>query len=54
MATHSSILAWKIPKLEDPSGLQSMGPPRVRQLSTHPRRAAFTIEGKGRLCLAPT
>ena len=31
---------------------QSMGLPRVRQLSTHPRRAAFTIEGKGRLCLA--
>ena len=25
MATHSSILAWKIPWLEDTSGLQSMG-----------------------------
>ena len=23
--THSSILAWKIPWTEDPSGLQSMG-----------------------------
>ena len=40
--------------IEDPSGPQIMGSPRVRQLSTHPRRAAFTIEGKGRLCLAPT
>ena len=25
MATHSSILAWKIPWTEDPGGLQSMG-----------------------------
>ena len=25
MATHSSILAWKIPWREDPGGLQSMG-----------------------------
>ena len=24
MATHSSILAWKIPWTEDPGGLQSM------------------------------
>ena len=30
MATHSSILAWEIPKAEEPSGLQSMGSPRVR------------------------
>ena len=25
MATHSSILAWKIPSREEPGGLQSMG-----------------------------
>ena len=25
MATHSSILAWKIPLTEEPGGLQSMG-----------------------------
>ena len=25
MATHSSILAWKIPWIEDPDGLQSTG-----------------------------
>ena len=30
MATHSSTLAWKIPWMEEPSGLQSMGPQRVR------------------------
>ena len=31
MATHSSILAWKIPRAEEPGGLQSMGFQRVRQ-----------------------
>ena len=25
MATHSSILAWKVPRTEEPGGLQSMG-----------------------------
>ena len=30
MATHSSILAWKIPGTEEPGGLQSMGCQRVR------------------------
>ena len=25
MATHSSILAWKIPQTEEPGGLQSWG-----------------------------
>ena len=29
MATHSSILAWKIPLTEEPGGLQSMGLPRA-------------------------
>ena len=30
MATHSSILAWKIPWTEEPDRLQSMGSQRVR------------------------
>ena len=30
MATHSSILVWKIPWTEEPGGLQTMGLPRVR------------------------
>ena len=30
MATHSSILAWRIPWTEEPSGLQSMGLQRAR------------------------
>ena len=29
MATHSSILAWKIPWTEEPGGLQSMGSQKV-------------------------
>jgi len=30
MATHSNILDWKIPWIEEPDGLQSMGLQRVR------------------------
>ena len=30
MATHSSILAWRIPWTEEPGGLQSMRSQRVR------------------------
>ena len=29
MATHSSILAWRIPWMEEHGGLQSTGPQRV-------------------------
>ena len=34
MATHSSILAWRIPWTEEPGGLQSMG---SRELDTTER-----------------
>ena len=34
MATHSSILAWKIPWMEEPDRLQSIGSQRVRHDST--------------------
>ena len=30
MATHSSILTWKIPRTEEPGGLQSVGLQGVR------------------------
>ena len=30
MTTHSSILAWKIPRTEEPGRLQSMGWQRIR------------------------
>ena len=38
MAAHSSILAWRIPRAEEPGGLQSTGSQswtRLKQLSTH-------------------
>ena len=38
MATHFDILAWKIPRTEEPESLWNMGSPRVRHdwaLSTH-------------------
>ena len=34
MATHSSILAWRISPTEEPGGLQSMGPQSQTRLST--------------------
>ena len=30
MVTHSVILAWRIPRTEEPGGLQARGPQRVR------------------------
>ena len=35
MATHSSILAWRIPWTEEPDGLQSMELHRVRHDSVY-------------------
>ena len=48
MATHSSTLAWKIPWMEEPGGLQTMGLQRVRQdwatsLSLFPFKAQKTF-----------
>ena len=30
MATHSSVLAWRIPGMEEPGGLSSMGSHTIR------------------------
>ena len=30
METHSSVLAWRNPQTEEPGGLESIGPQRVR------------------------
>ena len=30
MATYSSVLAWRIPRTEEPGGLESMGSQRAR------------------------
>ena len=34
MATHSTVLAWRIPWIEEPGGLQSIGSQRVGHDST--------------------
>ena len=41
MATHSSVVAWRIPWTEEPGGLLSMGSqsrPRLKQLSSSSSR----------------
>ena len=45
MATHSSILAWKIPWTEEPGGLQSKGLQRVKHdwVTGHQQQQAFNI-----------
>ena len=42
MATHSSILAWRIPWTEEPSRLQSMG---SQELNTTERLSINTFHG---------
>ena len=63
MAPHSSTLAWKIPRMEEPGRLQSMGSLRVRhdsdftftfyfhalekEMATHSSVLAWRIPGTG-------
>ena len=56
MPSHSSTLAWKIPWMKEPGGLQSMGSLRVGQLhfhalekemATHSSVLAWRIPGTG-------
>ena len=35
MATHPSVLTWRIPRTEEPGGLQSMGSQSQTRLNTH-------------------
>ena len=44
MATHSSILAWRIPWTEEPGRLQSMGSPSWTQLSDWARGTTSNLE----------
>ena len=51
MAPHSSTLAWKIPWMEEPVGLQSMGSQRVTRLSDFTSLtslASYFITGEGK------
>ena len=49
MATHSSILTWRIPGTEEPSGLLSMGSHSVRHDCSD--LAAAAVEGVMGFCL---
>ena len=42
MAPHSSTLAWKIPWMEEPGGLQSMG---SRRVGVEKREPSYTVGG---------
>ena len=46
MATHSSVLAWRIPETEEPSGLPSMGLHRVGHDCCKLAAAAEKREGR--------
>ena len=47
IATHSSLLAWRIPWTEEPGGLQSVGLQKesdtAEQLSTHEKGAILHL-----------
>ena len=43
MATHSNILAWRIPWTEEPGGLQSMGSQRVGHDWTTTKQSSWII-----------
>ena len=58
MATHSSILAWRIPWTEEPGGLRSMGSPKsqteLKQLSTYAcmHNHTYQVPGVTHWCLS--
>ena len=47
MAPHSSTLAWKIPRMEDPGRLQSMGSLRVGRTERHHFHFSLSCIGEG-------
>ena len=49
MATHSSILAWRIPRTEEPGGLPSMGSQSRTQLKRFSRSSRIGIETRQKL-----
>ena len=49
MATHSSILAWRIPWSEEPGGLQSTGSQRIRHDGSELAHMYTDTERTGRM-----
>ena len=57
LATHSSILAWRIQWMEEPGGLQSMGSQsqtRLKRLSTHDPVQSLGRDMRGDLMAPPS
>ena len=50
MATHSSVLAWRIPGMEEPGGLQSMGSHRVRHHRVRTHTYGMSLISEKRAC----
>ena len=62
MVTHSSILAWRIPRTEEPGALSSMGSQRIRHSSvqawththTHKKEASISsFQGQNLVLFSP-
>ena len=54
MATHSSVLAWRIPGMGEPAGLPSTGSHRVRHDCSNLAAAANTVYKKRTHTAVPT
>ena len=50
MATHYSVLAWRIPGTGEPGGLRSMGSHRVGHNGSDLAAAAAAVVAAGGLC----
>ena len=46
MATHSGILAWRIPQTEEPGGLQSLGSQKSQTNSPHTMETSMEVSQK--------
>ena len=51
MATHSSVLAWRIPGTGEPGGLPSMGSHRVGHDQSNLAAAAAAVQERYSYCL---
>ena len=49
MATHSSILAWRIPWTEEPGGLQSMGSQTVEHNCVTDTHTEYSLKSGSRI-----
>ena len=54
MATHSSVLAWRIPGMGEPGGLTSMGSHRVRHDRRDLAAAAYARKHAKQLTYMPS